>query len=62
LPSAVVFDDLAPGPLRIVAVIGREPMRVLQIDALAGAELETEHLMQRFPNAEIRQFQLEVTP
>jgi anti-sigma factor RsiW len=62
LPSAAVFDDLAPGPLRIAAVIAREPMRVLEVDALSGAELATERLMARFPRAEIRQFQLEVEP
>jgi hypothetical protein len=62
LPSAAVFDDLAPGQLRIAAVIAREPMRVLEVDALSGAELATERLMKRFPRAEIRQFQLEVEP
>ena len=62
LPSSVVFDDLAPGPLRIVAVIASEPLRVLEVDTLSGGELESERLMKRFPRAEIRQFQLEVEP
>jgi hypothetical protein len=62
LPSAVVFDDLAPGPLRIVAVIAREPMRVLEVDQLSGVELESERLMKRFPRAEIRQLLIEALP
>jgi hypothetical protein len=62
LPSAVVFDDLATGPLRVVAVIDRAPSRVSVIEALPPSELGTEALMKRFPHAETRQFLLEVEP
>lgn len=62
LPSAAAFDDLAPGRLRVVAVIGREPARVSAIESLPAAELDGEGLMKRFPEAEIRQFLLDVTP
>lgn len=62
LPTAAVFDDLAPGPLRVVAVITREPTRVSAIEALSAVELGSERLMARFPRAEIRQFQFYVSP
>lgn len=62
LPNAAAFDDLAPGRLRVVVVIGRRPARVSEIESLSAAELAGEELMKRFPEAEIRQFLLEVTP
>lgn len=62
LPSAVVFDDLAAGPLRVVAVIDRQPSQVSAIEALPASELASEALMKRFPHAETRQFLLEVEP
>ena len=62
LASAAAFDDLAPGRLRVVAVIGRTPARVSAIESLSAAELDGAGLMKRFPEAEIRQFLLEVTP
>ncbi|HEY3494939.1 MAG TPA: hypothetical protein VGK73_09645, partial [Polyangiaceae bacterium] len=62
LASAVVFDDLAGGPLRVVAVITREPRRVSTVESLPPGELAAEALLKRFPNAEVRQFLLEVTP
>jgi hypothetical protein len=62
LPSAAVFDDLAPGPLRLVAVISSVPLHVADVEALAPAELSAEGLLKRFPRAEVRQFLLEVQP
>lgn len=62
LPSAVAFDDLAPGALRVVAVISKEPTRVSEVEALPARELSAEGLMKRFPRAEIRQYALEVRP
>jgi hypothetical protein len=60
LPSVAVFDDLAPGPLRVVAVISSEPLHVSDVEALPPAELSAERLLRRFPRAEVRQFLLEV--
>lgn len=60
LPSVAVFDDLAPGPLRVVAVISSEPLHVSDVEALPPAELSAERLLKRFPRAEVRQFLLEV--
>jgi hypothetical protein len=61
LPSAAVFDDLAPGRLRVVAVITRELTHVSAIEALTTEQLGAAALMKRFPHAEIRQFLLEVS-
>jgi hypothetical protein len=55
-----VFDDLAPGPLRVVAVISSDPLHVSDVEALPPAELSAERLLKRFPRAEVRQFLLEV--
>jgi hypothetical protein len=60
LPTAVVFDDLAPGALRVVAVITRTPERVAAIEALAPAETVPERLRNRFPGADVRQVLLRV--
>ncbi|HEY6077996.1 MAG TPA: zf-HC2 domain-containing protein [Polyangiaceae bacterium] len=60
LPSAVVFDELSPGPLRVVAVISHAPLHVSDIEATPASQLATEQLMRRFPRAEVRQFLLEV--
>lgn len=62
LASSVVFDDLSPGPLRIVAMITAKPMHVSQIESLSVDELRSERWLQRFPQAEIRQLTLHVTP
>ncbi len=60
LPSVAVFDDLAPGPLRVVAVISSAPLHVSDVEALPAAELSAEKLLKRFPRAEVRQFLLDV--
>lgn len=60
LPSVAVFDDLAPGPLRVIAVISSEPLHVSDVEALPPAELSAERLLKRFPRSEVRQFLLEV--
>jgi hypothetical protein len=62
LPSAVAFDDLSEGPLRVIALLGPKPLRVSDIEALPAAELDGAFLMRRFAGAEIRQFQLDVAP
>lgn len=61
LPSSAVFDDLAPGPLRVVALISPTPLHVAQIEALPAHELQAEALLRSFPRAEIRQFLLSVS-
>lgn len=60
LPSVAVFDDLALGPLRVVAIISRSPMHVSDVEALPPSALSAEKLLERLPGAEIRQFLLEV--
>lgn len=60
LPSAAVFDDLAPGPLRVVAVISRSPLHVADVESLPPSELSAETLLERLPRVEVRQLLLEV--
>lgn len=60
LPSAAAFDDLAPGPLRVVAVITAEPTHVSDVEALSASQLDDAGLLARFPQAEIRQILLQV--
>jgi hypothetical protein len=62
LPTAAVFDDLAPGRLRVVAVVTREPHRVSEIEGLPAAELALERLKQRFARGDVREFLLFVIP
>jgi hypothetical protein len=56
LGSSAVFDDLAVGPLRVIALITKEPLRVSAVESLPAAELEPEALGQRFPKADLRVF------
>jgi hypothetical protein len=60
LPSAVAFDDLSPGTVRVVALISPKPLRVSEVESLPAAELDGAGLMRRFADAEIRQLQLDV--
>lgn len=62
LPTAASFDDLAKGPLRIVAVVTREPTNVSDIESLPATERSGAALMKRFPRGDVRQFLLHVTP
>jgi hypothetical protein len=62
LKSAAVFDDLAPGRLRVVAVVTREPRRVSEIEKLSPQALSSEGLAKRFAGASVREFVLEVSP
>lgn len=61
LSTQVVFDDLAPGPLRIVTLVSSEPSHVSQVEALSPDELGSAALSQRFPRAEAREVTVMVT-
>jgi hypothetical protein len=61
LTSAAVFDDLAPGPLKVIAVLSREPLRVSQVESLSGAELEADAIRKRFASATLRELSLNVS-
>jgi hypothetical protein len=61
LPSSVEFDDLAVGPLRVVALITKTPLHVSDIERLTPDEL-TGDLVARFPQAVVRQVIVEVAP
>ncbi len=60
LPSAVVFDDLAPGALNVFVVLTPKPQHVSDVEALSGGELQAARLNQLFPRAEVRQLALKV--
>jgi hypothetical protein len=62
LKTAAVFDDLAPGRLRVVALITREPRRVSEIEKLSPQALNKEGLSRRFAGASVREFAIEVSP
>ncbi|HKQ70606.1 MAG TPA: zf-HC2 domain-containing protein [Polyangiaceae bacterium] len=62
LPQSAAFDDLAPGRLRVVAVISSEPTHVSEVEGLPAVELDAFGLAKRFPRAEIREFMLEALP
>jgi len=61
LATEVVFDDLAPGPLRVVALVSAEPSHVSQVEKLSPDELSRTTLSQRFPRAEAREVTVTVT-
>lgn len=62
LPTAAVFDDLAPGPLRVIALLSAEPSYVADVEALTPVQLSSHGLTARFPRAEVRELALEVSP
>ncbi|MFZ5890863.1 MAG: anti-sigma factor family protein [Myxococcota bacterium] len=62
LSRAVVFDDLAPGPLRVMVLLSASALRVSGIESLPARERELEALKRRFPKAEVREFLLNVAP
>lgn len=61
LPDSVVLDDPAPGPLRCVLVLTREPLRVSSIERLSPEERQPSRLRQRWPDAAITSLDLVVT-
>lgn len=61
LASSVTFEDLALGPMRVVAVITPAPLRVSDIEGLTPRELSGD-LALRFPGSVVRQVAVEVVP
>jgi hypothetical protein len=62
LPSSAVFDDLAPGPLRLIALLSAEPSSVADVEALTAEQLTSHGLTARFPRAEVRELAVKVIP
>jgi hypothetical protein len=60
LPTSVIFDDLARGPLRVVTIISPSPVRVSQVENLTEAELTQGNLAHRFASAEVREIVVQV--
>ena len=60
LPNTAVFDDLALGELRVVALISSTPLHVSDIETLPASELGAAELRKRFSSAELREVSLDV--
>ncbi len=60
LGTTAVFDDLAPGRLRIVSVLTSNPTHVSDVEALGGGGLDPSRLRRRFHGADIRETELQV--
>jgi hypothetical protein len=55
LDTTAVLEDVAPGPLRIVAVITPRPAHVSDVEALDSSNLSAARLMVQLPGAEVRE-------
>jgi hypothetical protein len=60
LPTTVVFDDVATGALRVIAVISAAPSHVSDIESLAATSLNPRDITRRLPEAEVRETVLRV--
>lgn len=60
MPESVVLEAPARGPLRLFAILTRQPLRVGILEALRGDELQLSALRQRFPEADIRETTIEI--
>jgi hypothetical protein len=62
LSTTVVFDDLAPGMLRVFTVLSATPMHVSDIEALASNAngFDPRDITRRLPQAEVRETALRV--
>jgi hypothetical protein len=60
LPTSVVFEDLAAGELRLVTLLLSAPADISKIEQMTTAELADGNFAARFPNAEVRQFSVQV--
>jgi hypothetical protein len=55
LGTTAVLEDVAPGRLRIVAVITATPAHVSDVEALEGRDLDASQLVRRMPGADVRE-------
>ena len=60
LPTSVVFDDIAPGPMRVVTLVSLRPVRVFQVESLTESELTSASLVSHFSGAEVREIIVQV--
>jgi hypothetical protein len=62
LPDSVMLDQLPAGPVELVTLIAREPLRVSQIESRPAAERAPVRLRARFPEARVDVLPLRVVP
>jgi hypothetical protein len=60
LPEGAELENVAPGILRVVSVVSREPLRVSAIERLPRSGLKLEALRQRFPEVAVEELRLEL--
>lgn len=53
LPDSVILENVAPGPLRLVLVVSREPLRASGIEAASPEARTTSALRARWPQARV---------
>ena len=58
LPDRVVFEDVAPGALRIVSVVTPALAHVSEIEALEAVGASSQAIMQRLQHAEVRELRV----
>jgi len=62
LPDSVMLDELPAGPMELITLISREPLRVSRIETLSESERNPAGLRARFPAAHIESLALRVVP
>jgi hypothetical protein len=62
LPDSVILEDVAPGPLRVVTVVSREPLRVSNVEALPPSERSLDGVRGRWPSARVDELPLRFDP
>ncbi|MGQ0505126.1 MAG: anti-sigma factor family protein [Myxococcaceae bacterium] len=61
LPEAVTLERPAPGPLRILSIVSRQPLKVSAVESLPPKELNEEALRARWPDASITATRVDIT-
>jgi anti-sigma factor RsiW len=62
LADSVILEDVAPGPLRVVTVVSREPLRVSSVEALPPSERSLDVVRGRWPSARVDELPLRFDP
>jgi hypothetical protein len=62
LATTAVFDDLPPGPLRIVSVVTASPAHVSDVESFEASGVTTAHVAARLPGAVVHETRVEVRP
>ncbi len=61
LPETVALESPAPGEMRILSIVSRQPLKVSEVDPLPPSKLSEEALRARWPDAHVAATQVFVT-